>query len=199
MENLDIRFSKLDEDGYYDFYKFYGIDKYKEDVKDSEMSYYFKEVKKIKEVILKKFRSILDTKIYSLKNNSALINCIECLIKTFNDDSYDTFYGVNNFIVMTDSYLCFNNVVNNMDDYLFDIFDKNAISREMIVVVDRSLKEYYFIVMDVSVFVDKTKTSIYTFNICNDKVISRKVKYNSYFSFEYLDEKSLIKRIKSLK
>ena len=199
MENLDIRFSKLDEDGYYDFYKFYGIDKYKEDSKDSEMSYYLKEVKKIKEVILKKFRSILDNKIYSLKNNSALINCIECLIKTFNDDSYDTFYGVNNFIVMTDSYLCFNNVVNNMDDYLFDIFDKNAISREMIVVVDRSLKEYYFIVMDVSVFVDKTKTSIYKFNICNDKVISRKVKYNGYFSFEYLDEKNIIKRIKSLK
>ena len=99
---------------------------------------------------------------------------------------------------MTDNYLCFNSIINEMDDYLFGIFDKNASSREMIVVIDRSFREYYFIVMDVSVFVDKTKTSIYKFNICNDKVISKKVKCNGYFSFENLDDKSIIKRIKSL-
>ena len=33
MENFDVRFSKLDEDGYYDFYKFDGIDKYINDGK----------------------------------------------------------------------------------------------------------------------------------------------------------------------
>lgn len=47
MENFDVRFSKLDEDGYYDFYKFDGIDKYINDGKGSEMNYYFKEVKKL--------------------------------------------------------------------------------------------------------------------------------------------------------
>ena len=78
-------------------------------------------------------------------------------------------------------------------------FDKNASSREMIVVIDRSFREYYFIVMDVSVFKEETKVNIYKFNICNDKVISKKVKCNGYFSFENLDDKSIIKRIKSLK
>lgn len=120
------------------------------------------------------------------------------MLKTYNDDSYDTFYGANNFIVMTDNYLCFNSIINEMDDYLFGIFDKNASSREMIVVIDRSFREYYFIVMDVSVFKEETKVNIYKFNICNDKVISKKVKCNGYFSFENLDDKSIIKRIKSL-
>lgn len=68
----------------------------------------------------------------------------------------------------------------------------------MVVIVDRSFKQYYFVMMDVSIINGKTKTVINTFKISNDKIISKDIKYNGYFNFDDYSEEGIKKKIRSI-
>lgn len=124
MENINLVFKKvrdLFEHSYY--YEFFGVDEntFSIDNPIEKEKNYLAQIKEIKKIILKDIRRVKDYQIDSLENNKALIENLQMLIDTYDNDVYgiDTSYferDITNFILLTDSYLCFNHIPYDVSD-----------------------------------------------------------------------------------
>ena len=161
MEKFCIAYKK-ETDNDISYYDFLGIENYDESF-----------IKDIKKVILDDFRRVLENKVYCLKENDRLADNIQRLLETYNNGVDSTNYGVTNFMILTDNYLCFNNIESSVDTQIDD-FDFDTVECETIVIVDRTFTKYYFVKMQTKIIDETVKTSIETFDI-NEKSISSKI------------------------
>ena len=205
MENFTICFKKVrdyfDENSYYEWE---GLEEYPVVSScEKEDKIYFAQIKEIKKVILWDIRKIMDYRLQNLKNNASLMEELQLLLDTYDNevDGIDTTFfvrDVTNFMILTDSYLCFNNIENKVedDDYFMAYLDVDV--SESIIVIDRNFKNYYFITMTTNILTSKTTTTLKSFQIKNDEVSAYQSPYKGYFAIHDYSEKTPQKIIKRM-
>lgn len=189
MENVNIVFKKVRDsfDNSY-YYKFKGLRNYDNSTFDSleEEQFYLAQIKETKKIILNDIRKIVDYRLPDLENKDALMENLQVLLDTYDNDvdGISTSYyerDITNFIMLTDSHLCFNNIENNVDDDDFFLAYGDVNIFESIVLIDRNFKTYHFINMTTNLLTNKTETTIESFQIKESEVISNQTKYRGRF------------------
>lgn len=165
MENLNHIFNCYSDEEYCDWY-FYGIEGKDSFSSDFDEEYCLTYISNLKKVILMDFKRILDYKIVYCNYHDELSSEIENLLDTY----FNEFYDSKNFITLTDSYLCFNNMedIACLECYL-------KYDYKTIVIVSRNYQTFYFIKNRKNVITDREKTMIKIFSICNGKIEGRTV------------------------
>lgn len=194
MENFNIVFKKVRDDSFVDGGYYYewreGLREYQyvesqyNDLNDlqEEEKFYLAQIKEVKKIILRDIRKIIDYRLRDLENSDSLIENLEVLLDTYDNgvDNVGTSCfarDITNFITLTDSYLCFNNIENSVDDDEYFALYGDINIFESIVLIDRKFKNYHFINMTTEVATNKTKTMIESFQINGREVISDKRPY----------------------
>ncbi len=206
MENFTICFKKVrdyfDENSYYEWEgleEYHGVSSFSQ----GEEKIYFAQIKEIKKVILRDIRKIMDYRLQNLRNNASLMEELQLLLDTYDNeaDGIDTTFfvrDVTNFMILTDSYLCFNNIENKVeDDDYFRAYGDVDVS-ESIIVINRNFKNYYFITMTTNILTSKTTTTLKSFTIKKDEVSSYQSPYKGYFAIHDYSEKTPQKIIKRM-
>lgn len=133
----------------------------------------FEYVSEIKQIIKKDMERIRDYRISKLENNDAIMVELNILIDTIdNEVSCDCEQG-NNFLFLTDHYLCFNNFENEVDAMMLGELGEEAETYETIVIVDRDYKNFYFVRTTRKLLNKTVRTTVSKFSINGNKVISK--------------------------
>lgn len=194
MKNFNIDFKCYQDEEYCDWY-FDGIDGknigfYSFEFDDPE-GYYFSYIDDIKSVILADFKRILDYKVIDCDHNEELSMEIENLLDTYSNNLEDR--EEENFIILTDSYLCFTNMESVAD---LGIYEKY--SYKTIVIVPRDYKNFYFIRKKKDVLTDKMEILIKNFLIWEDEIETRNLfidQQEQLFDFSSRDIDQVVNQI----
>ena len=111
MENIKILYYHHIENYFefiFDYYDFEILEGLKDNIEDSTDTEVLKEIRKIKSVIVCDFQRVL-LKIVDKKENSLLVEEIENLIESYNNDVDVNLEDSCNYIFLNDQYLYFNN------------------------------------------------------------------------------------------
>lgn len=197
MENIKILYyhhiENYFEPNFFDYYDFEMVDGLKESI-DTEL---VEEVKKIKSIIICDFQRVL-LKIANKNNNLFLVDEIENLIESYNNDVDVNLEDSCNYIFLNDQYLYFNNIENYVDDLLWGSLGDEADVYETIVIVNRNYTEFHFITIATNLCNAKKDTTIKNFIIEGEKIQNYIYKSNQDISFyDYRNEEG-IKRLLSL-
>ena len=135
---------------------------------------YLNYINELKGVILKDFERVLKCLLPQYSNHEKLYFEIKRLLNTYSNPLMDL--EEDNFIILTDSYLCFTNLEEaaNLDFYL-----ENTIKTT--VIASRNFKEFYFIREKTNVLKGKTKTKIKHFLVRDHYIINNKIVENMTF------------------
>jgi len=198
MNNFNISYKKED----FSYYDFSGLELDKAAENElQEQDYSMDKIKEIKEIILKDFRRILENRLIFLGNNKKLIEYMNVLLNSYIEEKNTSSYEVTKFIILTDNYLCFNNVEDAIENLEQEDFYVDSIECETIIIVNRKFSEYYFITMDTNIFDGKVKTSIDSFKLLNNNVENFNISYKGRFKLQDYTEKGVnnaVKRIRRL-
>lgn len=135
---------------------------------------YLNYINELKKVILKDFERVLKYLLPQYNNHEKLCFEIERLLNTYSKLLIDR--EEENYIILTDSYLCFTNLEEVAD---LDFYLKNTIKTT--VIVSRNFKEFYFIIEKTNVLKCKTKTKIKHFLVKDHHIINNKIKIKGEF------------------
>lgn len=136
-------------------------------------------IQEIRSIIKKDFINILESRIKYLNNNKRLLEEFKQLIETIdNRIEFDAHHG-NNFLFLTDNYLCFNNYENYVDEFLLGALGSEAETYETIVIIDVHFKKFYFVRITRKMLVEAESTTINAFEIKDNNVKQRKVNLKS--------------------
>lgn len=166
-----------------------------------ELKHYMTQVNEIKEVILADFQRILEYRIKDLEDNSELVEQIINLLTTYMNGAEDTIYDTLNYIILTDDYLCFNNIEIGYDE-IFDHLNFDSEEAETIVIVDRKFTKFIFLTKIRTVINEEAETIIETYEIKGNKVKSTHTRIKGDLEVKSIDEtttESLIESIHVLK
>lgn len=176
MENFCIVYNHHVDD-YFDpfFSDSYEVKKIEGIVFDSSVEFddkaFLDGVSNIKKIIMQDFRRVLEN-IICLKNNSdTLVEEIERLLVTYDNDVDYSVDFFTNFIVLTDHYLYFNNMEDVIDEALFGVFGEDSETHCTTVIVDRSFSNFFFIHTTTNIFDESKKTNIKSFVVSKDEMI----------------------------
>ena len=135
---------------------------------------YLNYINELKGVILKDFERVLKCLLPQYSNHEKLYFEIKRLLNTYSNPLMDL--EEDNFIILTDSYLCFTNLEEaaNLDFYL-----ENTIKTT--VIASRNFKEFYFIREKTNVLKGKTKTKIKHFLVRDHYIINNKITIKERF------------------
>ena len=171
---------------------------------EEELKHYLSQVKEIKEVIVDDFKRILENRIKELDDNFELTEQIVYLIGSYLDDVEDTIYETRNFIVLTDEYLCFNNIEVGYDE-INGKLDFDSEEAETIVIVNRKYTKFYFITRVSNVINEDSVYDIEAYELEDKKVKSSHVRFAGEINIPEINEEladsllSTVKVIKELK
>lgn len=171
---------------------------------EEELKHYLSQVKEIKEVIVDDFKRILENRIKELDDNFELTEQIVYLIRSYLDDVEDTIYETRNFIVLTDEYLCFNNIEVGYDE-INGKLDFDSEEAETIVIVNRKYTKFYFITRVSNVMNEDSVYDIEAYELEDKKVKSSHVRFAGEINIPEINEEladsllSTVKVIKELK
>lgn len=163
MENLNIKHTKtINHIGYYNNkISGFDIDNYDEALKELE---------ELKRVILKDIERIYNYKLNDSMKSSDLGEELKYLMKTYLQEKG---YG-EEFINLTDNYLCFNNIevtaedediwkaINNNESYVTQI--------ETVVIIPRDFTEFHFLLREHVINPSETRDNLYSYKLADDKV-----------------------------
>lgn len=127
---------------------------------------------------------------------------IQNVIDTYNNGVDYTPNNDSNFITLTDDYLYFNNIENEIDELLLGLLDREeAFVYETAVIVNRNYKEFYFIKKATNVLSAEEKYEVKAFSIAagkvQEKVFNQKVDtYSEKYDRE--DINKVLMKIKKL-
>lgn len=194
MDNFNIVYKCYSDEEYCDWY-FDGIDgktiSYNNYEYDDPEVYCFNYIEDLKKVILTDFKRILDYRVVDCDHNEELSFEIENLLDTYSNGLEDE--EGENFITLTDSYLCFTNMESVAD---LEIYEKY--SYKTTVIVSRSYREFYFIREKKNVLTGKIKTVIKSFFNYDNEIENRKVFINQgehFFDFSTRDIDQVVNKI----
>lgn len=186
MENFRIIFEKGSVYEEEDYWIFNGIhDDYLD--YDKFVNRSFNYINELKNVILKDFERILEYRILQCNNSEKLSFEIERLLNTYSNYLVDK--EGENFIILTDDYLCFNNLEEEAE---LDFYFKNTFKTT--VIVSRNFRIFYFIREKINILTGKVKTSIKRFEVQNDHIqvkkntIKKKLSLFTHPLFDFPDQ-----------
>lgn len=155
-----------------------------------------------RKIIVKDFERYLKYVVKKLNNNEGLTLEMQNVIDTYNNGVDYTPNNDSSFITLTDDYLYFNNVENEIDELLLGSLDREeAFVYETSVIVKRDYKEFYFITKATNVLSVEEKYEVKDFSIADgkvqEKVFERKVDtYSEEYDRE--DIEKVLMKIKRL-
>lgn len=155
-----------------------------------------------RKIIVKDFERYLKYVVKKLNNNEGLTLEMQNVIDTYNNGVDYTPNNDSSFITLTDDYLYFNNVENEIDELLLGSLDREeAFVYETAVIVKRDYKEFYFITKATNVLSVEEKYEVKAFSIADgkvqEKVFERKVDtYSEEYDRE--DIEKVLMKIKRL-
>lgn len=155
-----------------------------------------------RKVIIKDFERYLKYVVKQLDNNEGLSSEMQNIIDTYNNGVDYTPNNDSNFITLTDDYLYFNNVENEIDELLLGSLDsEEAFIYETAVIVKRDYKEFYFITKAINILTIDEKYVVKAFSIADgkvqEKVFNQKVEtYSEEYDRE--DIEKVLMKIKKL-
>lgn len=192
MENFCISYKVERDDRERKYYTdFRGLKPYKITSSfnsEDELKFYLDQVQEIKEVIIDDFKRILENRIKELDNNYELTEQIVYLISTFNNDIDDTVYDTTNFIVLTDDYLCFNNIEVGYDE-IKQTLDFDSEEAETIVIVNRLFNKFYFITRVRNVVDEVSVYDIESYELEEDKVKRSHIRFNGEITMPEVNDR----------
>ena len=168
---------------------------------EDELKHYLSQVKEIKEVIVEDFKRILESKIKDLDNNFELTEQIVYLISSYMDDVEDTIYETRNYIILTDEYLCFNNIEVGYDEINAKL-DFDSEEAETIVIVDRKYTKFYFITRVSNVLNEDSVYDIEAYELEEEKVKSSHIRFSGEINIPEINEQladSLLTTLNAIK
>lgn len=156
----------------------------------------------LREVIIKDFERYLKYVVKKLDNNEGLASKMQNIIDTYNNGVDYTPNNDSNFITLTDEYLYFNNVENEIDELLLGSLDRDeAFIYETAVIVNRNYKEFYFITKATNILTIEEKYEVKAFSIADGKVQEKSFnkKVDTYSEkYDREDIKNVLIKIKKL-
>lgn len=162
---------------------------------------FLEEVDDFRKVIIKDFSRVLNYIIKYKKDSEELCEEINKLMNTYLNDVDFNLNGGFNFIILEDNYLCFNNIENYVDEFIWDALADEACVYETIVLVKRDFKEFYFIRKTTKIDDLEDIIEIKKFSVLEDEVLTEKVNgcfeitYKNFSSDKFIKEINKIKRI----
>lgn len=205
MENFCISYKVIrDDSDKKEYIDFTGLIPYPLDMNydyQEELKHYMSQVNEIKEVILADFQRILEYRIKDLEDNSELVEQIINLLSTYMNGAEDTIYDTVNYIILTDEYLCFNNIEIGYDE-IFDHLNFDSEEAETIVIVNRKFTKFIFVTKIRTVLNEQTETVIETYEVKDNRVESTHTRIKSDLEIKSIDERtaeSLLESVRVLK
>lgn len=197
MENICIQYEHEVED-YYNPNNI--MDNYYFDSNKDTFNF-LEEVDDFRKVIIKDFSRVLNYIIKYKKDSEELCEEINKLMNTYLNDVDFNLNGGFNLIILEDNYLCFNNIENYVDEFIWDALADEACVYETIVLVKRDFKEFYFIRKTTKIDDLEDIIEIKKFSVLEDEVLTEKVNgcfeitYKNFSSDKFIKEINKIKRI----
>lgn len=155
-----------------------------------------------RKIIVKDFERYLKYVVKKLNNNEGLTLEMQNVIDTYNNGVDYTPNNDSSFITLTDDYLYFNNIENEIDELLLGSLDREeAFIYETVVIVKRDYKEFYFITKATNVLSVEEKYEVKAFSIVDSKVQEKvfKQKVDTYSEeYDREDIKRVLMKIKKL-
>lgn len=155
-----------------------------------------------RKIIVKDFERYLKYVVKKLNNNEGLTLEMQNVIDTYNNGVDYTPNNDSSFITLTDDYLYFNNIENEIDELLLGSLDREeAFIYETAVIVKRDYKEFYFITKATNVLSVEEKYEVKAFSIVDGKVQEKvfKQKVDTYSEeYDREDIKRVLMKIKKL-
>lgn len=155
-----------------------------------------------RKIIVKDFERYLKYVVKKLNNNEGLTLEMQNVIDTYNNGVDYTPNNDSSFITLTDDYLYFNNIENEIDELLLGSLDREeAFIYETVVIVKRDYKEFYFITKATNVLSVEEKYEVKAFSIVDGKVQEKvfKQKVDTYSEeYDREDIKRVLMKIKKL-
>ena len=143
----------------------------------------------LRSIIKRDIQNIIVTRVNDLNNSGCLISELNTVIETIdNGIDFDFTHG-ENFAFKTDNFLCFNNFENYVDELEWGSLGDDACSYETIVIIDRHLKNFYFIRTKKKLSCGIESTTINSYQVKDKNVKKRKVNFkNGLYFTEHTDE-----------
>lgn len=202
MENFCISYKVIrDDSDKKEYIDFTGLNPYPMDINynyEEEVKHYMSQVNEIKEVILADFRRILEYRIKDLDNNFELTEQIINLLSTYMNGAEDTIYDTINYIILTDEYLCFNNIEIGYDE-IYDHLNFDSEEAETIVITNRKFTKFIFLTKVRTVINEDTVTNIEVYEIKDNKIECSKTRINGDIVVERIDETTVDSVLESIK
>lgn len=155
-----------------------------------------------RKIIVKDFERYLKYVVKKLNNNEGLTLEMQNVIDTYNNGVDYTPNNDSSFITLTDDYLYFNNIENEIDELLLGSLDREeAFIYETAVIVKRDYKEFYFITKATNVLSVEEKYEVKAFSIVDGKVQEKvfKQKVDTYSEeYDREDIEKVLMKIKRL-
>lgn len=205
MENFCISYKVERDERERKFYRdFKGLIPYKESRHfnpDDELKHYLDQIKDIKEVIVEDFKRILECRVKNLENNFELSEQIVFLLSSYLNEVEDTIYDTTNFIILTDDYLCFNNIEIGYDE-INSKLDFDSEEAETIVITTRKYDKFYFITKVSNVLTEGSVYDIEVYELTDTQVKSSTIRFIGEINLPEINEtmvETLLDAIKKLK
>ncbi len=180
MELFDILYRRGCDDHERFFEEFEGID----DAKDQ-----LQVIHDLKKIICKDLERVYYSKIEGCHNNAELKGRIEKLLKTYDDDKF----GKNNFLTLTDRYLCFNHY-DSFAGYnpkslepIVPFTIPSCSTIQTIVIITRDFNHFYFIEENENVLTGKAISTVNSFSLEKNNIKSASICYDGKLIFERTD------------
>lgn len=147
----------------------------------------------IKQVIKKEMERIRENRIIELDNNETFMTQLNILIDTIDNGVLCDCEHGNNFLFLTDNYLCLNNFENEIKRSLLESLVEDAETYETMVIIDRNYEKFYFVRTTRNLSTKRVTTTINKFLIRGNKVINKIKKVNGYIEFNEYTEAGIQK------
>lgn len=199
MENIKILYyhhiENYFEPNFFDDYDFEILEGLKDNFEDSTDTEVLEKISEIKSIIVCDFQRAL-LKIANKKENSLLVEEIENLIKSYNNDVDVNLEDSCNYIFLNDQYLYFNNIENYVDDLLWGSLGDEAEIQETTVIVNREFTEFHFIKITTNLCNDKKKITIKNFLVKGNEIQFTIFKRNQLSLYACRNEEGLKRLLK---
>lgn len=140
---------------------------------------YMEAFNSFRRMIKRDMQNIIITRVNDLNNNDSLINELNTVIDTIDNGIDFDFMNGKNFAFRTDSFLCFNNYENYVDELEWGILGSDAKTFETIVIIDSHLKNFYFIRTSKKICSLTTSTTINAYQVKGKNIKKRKVNFKN--------------------
>ncbi len=207
MQNFWMCFKYFYEDCFHEpyYFHYYEVDgvydgkELEEYMYDSEREEeFFSYVAEVKEIIKKNVIRIRDNYIKYLNNSQGLESELNALLDTIDNECYSNCNSNNNFIFLTDNYLCFNNYEFVVDELMWGSLGSDAEDVETIVIIERNFKKFYFVRIAAKLCAPVCSTTINCYSVKDSNIKKTKVNLKRAVEISEYTEDGIKKVLKLL-